>query len=113
MEKTTLTRNEELKKLFEGTSFECYQYAGFDNADELIESLQEEIQQDEVIYYSNAMEYLSNNDNSLKESIGIALDMGYELKNVNSELLATLLKQQNLNEELGGLISEIEAIFNN
>ena len=36
----------------------------------------------EIIYYSNAMEYLTRNDTSLMESIEIAVDYGYELKNI-------------------------------
>ena len=104
--------NVELKKLFEGTSFECYPFEGFDSADELIESMREEINQDEVIYYSNAMKYLLENDNSLRESMSIAHELGYTAENINSELLATLLNQQNLNEELSDLVNEIEEIYN-
>ncbi|MBP9778616.1 MAG: hypothetical protein KBD25_05505 [Rickettsiaceae bacterium] len=101
-----------LKELFKGTSFECYSYLeGYDNAKDLIESLQEQINQEEVIYYSNAIKYLADNDASLADSIEIACELGYELKNVNSELLATLLQQKNLNEELCALTSEIEACF--
>lgn len=111
MENTRQTRNTQLKELFKDTSFDCYQYADFDSAEELIEAIIEEINQEEVIYYSNAMEYLRKNDGSLQLSIGIALELGYELKNVNSELLATLLKQQNLNDELAGLESDIETIY--
>jgi hypothetical protein len=112
MEKTTLdTRNEALKELFNGTSFECYQYAGFETADELIESLREEINEDQVIYYSNAMKYLMEHDGSLMESLGLAHDLGYTADKINSELLATLLQQQNMNEELGGMIEEIENLF--
>lgn len=108
----TMTINDKLKELFKDTSFECYSYMeGYDNAQELIESLQEQINQDEIIYYSNAMEYLRNNDASLTKSIDIALECGYELKDINSELLATLLQQSNLTEEFNGLLDEIEACF--
>ena len=97
--------------LLKETSFECYQYTDFDNADNLIEALREQINEAEVIYYSKAMEYLSDNDGSLKESLALAHDLGYTAENINSELLATLLQQQNLNEELSDLTSEIEAIY--
>jgi len=100
-----------LKELFKNTSFECYQYEGFETAEELIEHMQEEISEDEVIYYSNAMKYLSENDNSLTESLGLAHELGYTADNINSELLATLLQQQNLNEELSELNSQIEECF--
>ena len=49
----------------------------------------------EVIYYANAIKYLAENDQSLNESIDIAIQYGYDLNNINSELLASLLKSQN------------------
>src|SRR3990167_3960358 len=68
--------------------------------DDFTEAMQERIGEIEVIYYSNAMEYLAENDTSLRESMGLASDMGYEAKNINSELLATILKQQNASEKI-------------
>ncbi len=112
MEKTTNNIDKKLKELFTNTSFECYQHEGFECATELIEAMRQEISEDEVIYYSKAIEYLSNNDASLKESMSIANNLGYSCKDINSELLATLLQQQNLNEELNGLEEEIIDIFN-
>jgi hypothetical protein len=44
----------------------------------------------EIIYYSSACDYLKNNDNSFRDSIEIAIDMGYSIENLNSELLASL-----------------------
>jgi hypothetical protein len=38
----------------------------------------------EIIYYYKAMEYLTQNDHSLSESIEIALEYGYSLQDVNS-----------------------------
>ena len=73
----TKTINAELKKLFDNTSFECYQYEDFESANELIEAMQQEISEDEVIYYSTAMKYLSENDNSLHESMALAGELGY------------------------------------
>lgn len=107
-----MTINEQLKELFKDTSFENYQYEDFSTADELMEAMQEEISQDEVIYFSNAMEYLMENDSSLMESCELASDLGYETKNLNSELLATILTQHNLNQELYKLQDEIEEIYN-
>ena len=66
----------------------------------------------EIIYYSNAMEYLTRNDNSLRESIEIAIDYGYELKNINSELLASLLASQNSREQFNNYENEINEFFN-
>ena len=62
----------------------------------------------EVIYYSNAIEYLRDNDNSLQYSMELASDYGYETKDINSELLASLLKSQICREEFAELQSEIE-----
>lgn len=61
----------------------------------------------EIIYYSNAMEYLTQNDNSLKESLNIAAEMCYEPQNLNSEILASLLASKNAREEFEELENEI------
>jgi RNAse (barnase) inhibitor barstar len=45
----------------------------------------------EIIYYSNAIEFLKENDISLRESLEIASDLGYTTDQLNSETLATLL----------------------
>jgi hypothetical protein len=107
----TQTINDKIKEVLKDTSFEHYQYEDIDSASELIESLQEQINQEEVIYYSNAIKYLAENDASLTDSRDLALELGYELKDINSELLATLLQQKNLNEELDNLVSDIKELF--
>jgi hypothetical protein len=66
----------------------------------------------EIIYYSNACEYLRNNDNSLRESINIAVDMGYTLENINSELLASLLASQKAMCDYWDYQDEINNFFN-
>jgi hypothetical protein len=65
----------------------------------------------EVIYYSNAMEYLIEEDTSLSESMGLAADMGYQPENINSELLASLLKSQKLRESLDERQPQIDDFF--
>ena len=65
----------------------------------------------EVIYYSNAIKYLQENDASLMESLEIASDLGYEVKNLNSEILASLLKSQNVRDEFLELRDEINEFF--
>jgi len=50
----------------------------------------------EIIYYNNAVKYLSENDPSLRESLSLAYEQGYNIENLHSELLATLLYQQEL-----------------
>lgn len=62
----------------------------------------------EIIYYYKAIEYLKENDTSLSESMSIAQEYGYEPKNINSELLASLLATQNAREEFYDLQDEIE-----
>lgn len=65
----------------------------------------------EIIYSSNAIEYLANNDPSLQESCNLAFNMGYDVSNINSELLATLLASQNAREEFQELKNEIDEFF--
>lgn len=65
----------------------------------------------EVIYYADAIKYLAENDPSLRESIEIAIEYGYDLKNLNSELLASLLKTQNVREDFNELEEEINTFF--
>jgi len=69
---------------------------------------------EEVIYYSTAIRYLKENDPSLTESLEIATEYGYEAKNLNSELLATLhaskAKEETFYEDIA---PELETLFNN
>ncbi len=85
-----------------------------DNIDEFSEVVQERINETEVIYYSEAMKLLNVHDTSLTISLSLASDFGYSTIDLNSELLATLLIQQMLSEELNEVIEEIEKqnIFN-
>jgi intracellular sulfur oxidation DsrE/DsrF family protein len=48
----------------------------------------------DVIYYSEAVKFLMRHDNSLRQSLDIASDLGYEIKDINSELLASLLASE-------------------
>ena len=69
---------------------------------------------EEVIYYSTAIRYLKDNDPSLTESLEIATDYGYEAKNLNSELLATLhASQKKENTFFEDIAPELENLFNN
>ena len=65
----------------------------------------------EIIYYANAIEYLSNNDPSFRESLSIAEEMGFTPGNLNSETLACLLASQNARNEFDSLESEITDFF--
>ena len=62
----------------------------------------------EIIYYCNAIEYLSENDPSLTESLELANDMGYNPNDLNSEILATLHASNKVREDF----AELENSFN-
>ena len=66
----------------------------------------------EIIHYSNAIEYLKENDPSLNESLSIAEEYGYTPSKLNSEVLASLLASRNALEEFNELQTEIEEFFN-
>lgn len=65
----------------------------------------------EIIYYSRAIEYLQENDPSLRNSLEIASEYGYEVSNLNSEILASLLASQNIREDFYKLEDEITEFF--
>ena len=94
---------------------ECNVYINLDDyktAEELIENVQDNNMTDEeVIYYSTAIQYLMDNDPSLSESIEIAVEYGYETESINSELLATLLKSRDNQEAFYGMESEIQEYY--
>ena len=65
----------------------------------------------DIIYYNRAMDYLSENDFSLSESIEIAIEFGYSLENINSELLASLHASQKAREDFHSITDEIDEIL--
>lgn len=65
----------------------------------------------EIIYYSNAIEFLRNNDPSLQNSLQIAEELGYSPSKLNSEILASLLAGDIAREEFSDLKPEIESFF--
>lgn len=81
-----------------------------DNIEELKEALEELVNEIEVIYYGSAMDYLKENDPSLQICFWIAHELGIE--NINSEMLATILKQDIQMELLQEAFIEIENILN-
>lgn len=90
-----------------------YIYQNGMSFDEFIDAIEVYISEQEIIYYSKAIEYLKENDASLKDSLALAIEYGYSLDNLSSETLATLLYQSILNEELSDIRDEIEEIFDN
>lgn len=75
------------------------------------EDVQTRISEGEVTYYSTAMEYLTNNDTSLRDSLDLADEMGYSPGNLNSEILATLLLQRELSDEWYKVQDEVEELI--
>lgn len=79
------------------------------NTEDFIERIEESINNQEVIYYSKAMNYLFDNDSSLQQSLQLASEYGYTVENLSSEILATILYQDNLRKSLYSLCDDIIA----
>ena len=118
------TRNEKIETFFAeldqkiDLNDNIINYVDIDSIDEndAFTSIYEMIEENdgfncEVIYYSNAIKYLQENDPSLRESLEIAAELGYEVKNLNSEVLASLLKSQNVRDEFLYFRDEINEFF--
>ncbi len=106
---------EELKKNLELKLEDCNIHLNLEDF-ESVEELTSEVYDnnlcnEDVIYYATAIEYLQKEDNSLKESIEIACDFGYSLENITSELLASLLASRRNEENFQELISELEEYY--
>ena len=65
----------------------------------------------EITYYSNAIEYLSENDPSLRDSLELAAVFGYPPQDLNSETLASLLASEEARESCYGLRDEVVDFF--
>ena len=82
-----------------------------DDYEEFREKVQELIYEKEIIYYGSAIEFLRDKDPSFKESLEYAFELGYTCDKLNSEVLATILYQRRLEEELYEKDEEFEALF--
>ena len=58
----------------------------FNSYDDALEYIYEQ----DIIYYNKAIKYLSENDASLRESLELAHNGGYEYKHLSSETLASI-----------------------
>ena len=104
-----------LQKLAEDNQFDidlANLYYNEDTFNDFCDKVNDAIMQEEIIYYYEAMKYLTIEDASLSESLGIASEMGITTENLNSELLATLLYQQNLTNQWYEISEQVEEIFN-
>lgn len=116
-------KNENLKKQLLEIANDCEElnvvitdtinYTDAETAQDFIDELEERISEQEIIYYSRAIVYLQENDTSLCESLRLANELGYTTEQLNSELLATLLYQENLRYELNKIKGDIEDAFKN
>lgn len=113
---------EQIKTFLESIEIDNVNIMDFVNIDEIdtdnaAESIFEMINDNggfnvEIIYYSNAIEYLKRYDNCLTESIEIAIEYGYTIENLNSELLASLLASKNAMNDYWDYQNEINDFFN-
>ena len=91
--------------LWEGMQDEDQFYEFFDLLIDRVHEL-------EFIYYGNSIKYLMENDASLNESIQMAIDCGFEIEKLNSELLATLHHQATQLNALDQASEELNRLFN-
>tara|TARA_R100001463_G_scaffold7129_2_gene22691 strand:+ start:1272 stop:1694 length:423 start_codon:yes stop_codon:yes gene_type:complete len=124
-----LTTEKEIKNLYDYLKYLDYNYnLDFEICEYITEEEAKEIEEAEqitdiledtgafeinIIYYHKAMKYLQENDSSLNESINIALEYGYTLENINSELLASLLASQEARNQYYKLETLINDFINN
>lgn len=80
------------------------------SAEDVFDYIEYRINDIEVIYSANAMKILSENDQSLQISMGYANDLGFSCKDINSELLATILCQESARDELSDVRDDIEEV---
>lgn len=115
MELTTKFRELERKYSLDIETIPYEYYDDLEDAKDFesyFEQLEDSTHQTECIYYSNAMKYLTEHDNSLSQSLEIASEMGYEVEDLNSELLATLLMQRKELEALYDAKYDLEDLYN-
>ena len=102
----TLFANTELDDIITNNMYDC------ETLEQFNDYIGRLIAEREIIYYSNAINYLANNDASLRDSLALASECGLILEELNSESLANLLLQHRLQESLDDSQSELEDIFN-
>lgn len=116
------TKNERIEDFLKGLNIDNLYVMDYVNIDDIdfsnaYQSIYEMIDEKggfdvEIIYYSNAIDYLLNNDPSLHESLQLAADFGFELSKLNSEVLASLLASEKCRDDFSALETDIEEFFN-
>ena len=110
----TKTQAQAVSKLLESIEIDVSpeDLEAVDSYDSLTDFLQDNGYFDvEIIYYARAIEYLSEHDQSLQESLNLAHEMGYTADNLSSEILASLLASENVREDYYDLHDEINEIL--
>jgi len=116
------TINEQIKDFLNGLNspVEIIDYIDIDQIDENdpFNSIYEMIEDNggfdiEIIYYDDAINYLKENDPSLLDSLELASDYGFAIKDLNSEVLASLLASQKTRDAFYELNDEINRFFEN
>lgn len=76
-----------------------------------VECLEEdhEFLEQEVIFYAKAMDILAAEDPSLRNSLSAARDMGYNIEDLDSEKLASLLMSEQQCEAFSEFLSELRS----
>lgn len=87
----------------------------FSNAfEEILEILEDKNAFDiEIIYYRTAIEYLCKHDASLVDSLELAHELGYDIQQLTSETLASLLASSIIKDAFFGLSEDIFNFFVN
>jgi len=105
--------NDFLEELDQNDPEDCYNSI---DSEDCYNSISKELEENgffdiEFIIYYDAIEYLQENDPSLKESVAIASERGFTLHDINSELLASLLAGQKAIKIFQSLKDEITEFF--
>ena len=69
-----------------------------------------EMTNEDFVYYYDAIKYLTENDPTLRNSIELATDLGYDMKNLDSCSLANILSQSEELEQLSEV--NFQELFN-
>lgn len=116
-----ITQTEKEYDMFPSDYLDTDELKEIETIEDLDYYLTEELNEDrqitnaEIIYYDNAMEFLMKNDNGLHECMEIASEYGYEVSQLNSELLASLLatkyNEENYNTMMLEVIEQMKEYF--
>ena len=118
METTLKNKIEEFLKSLKIDNLEIMDYVDIENIDldNPIESIYNQIDDNrgfeiEIIYYSHAIQYLKENDPSLRDSLEIASEFISDIRILNSEFLASIHASNKVREEFYDLKHEINNFF--